>query len=53
MSETFTDDHPQETHLLSDRYKSAVKHDAFVLHLLKLTVKGQLNFTNVTPDNIP
>lgn len=40
MSESFPDDRPQERHLLSDRYKSTVKHDAFVLNLLKLTVKG-------------
>jgi len=44
MSESVTDERPQETHLLSDRYKSAGKHDAIVLNLLKWTVKGQINF---------
>lgn len=29
------------------------KHDDFVLHLLKMTVKGNLNFINTTQDNIP
>jgi len=33
MSESVTDERPQETHLLSDRYKSAGKHDAIVLNL--------------------
>lgn len=33
--------------------KDAEKHDDFVLHLLKMTVKRYFNFINTTQDDIP
>lgn len=33
--------------------KDAEKHEDFVLHLLKVTVKEYFNFINTTQDNTP